>query len=716
MEHRRREAEAERRRREAEAESRLREAEAAHDEATAPVNYPVNYVFHKNGCAMVSYTVKAWHACQPGHATISKDICNMYNTTDQPTDEDNNPDPSGHGRERMFGFFRRRFPQLVPAARLVLGRPSLIRLDRQTGAVPLPGEVMDVADLAEPDPDDPRLLRSCCGGVQGRAFSTLGCVGLLHEEAHAVQKRHPTTRMVGQADDYALNDEPAALCATYDDMVQHQASEIGLFENVTKAVIYSPSGNLSCAPATLPGSPNHEHGVVQCFKMVGTYFGSDEACKAAIEKRVLGRVTPSLDAMDRAREAEGVTGVGQLKHNLLRYTVGPVACYTAQVAQPSIAARGLDAIDARTRQTWEIATEADSSPPLLRDHAWDQARMPGEGFGGLNLTKATCDEDVDGVTINYRYSATLLGCWPGLRSRVPDLATVDPLGEDAPQFIKEAFAGYEEMRRRRATAEQLHATLRKEWKRRTRRGGEMNPAIPPGLPLPESFPSSEEVLDPTSKKFFPSQGKLAAVDAIHRWHALKDTLRQRDEATKSCPQDGDSKVPRREQARLVSVSQPYAGAWHSVPGDGTGATVLESKLWVAGMQRHLGLHLSASKDALKELLEAGGGRERTTLATTRSTAPTPTGGTTRRCAAGTTPWRRSRPRRPCWETRRARRRRSSSTRTTTTTWSTSRRLAAGSAARTSVTRSSATRLPRRQTPPARARAARATPSAPPQAT
>ena len=79
-----------------------------------------------------------------------------------------------------------------------------------------------------------------------------------------------------------------------------------------------------------------------------------------------------------------------------------------------------------------------------------------------------------------------------------------------------------------------------------------------------------------------------------------------DEYTKSHPQDGDSKVPRREQARFVSVSQPYAGAWHNVPGDGTGATVLESKLWVAAMQRHLGLHLSASKDALKELIEAGG--------------------------------------------------------------------------------------------------------------
>ena len=39
-----------------EAQAALREAEAAHDEATAPVNYPVNYVFHKNGCAMVSYS------------------------------------------------------------------------------------------------------------------------------------------------------------------------------------------------------------------------------------------------------------------------------------------------------------------------------------------------------------------------------------------------------------------------------------------------------------------------------------------------------------------------------------------------------------------------------------------------------------------------------------------------------------------------------------
>ena len=61
--------------------------------------------------------------------------------------------------------------------------------------------------------------------------------------------------------------------------------------------------------------------------------------------------------------------------------------------------------------------------------------------------------------------------------------------------------------------------------------------------------------------------------------------------------------------RALSVSQPYAGAWHAVPPDHTKATQLATPLWTSTMQRHLGLHLSALKPALEELheedLEAG---------------------------------------------------------------------------------------------------------------
>ena len=69
---------------------------------------------------------------------------------------------------------------------------------------------MPLEDLLDPDPDDPRLFRSCAGGVQGRSFSTLASVCTYWEEMHVVQKRHPTTCILGLADDTVGDDEPLA--------------------------------------------------------------------------------------------------------------------------------------------------------------------------------------------------------------------------------------------------------------------------------------------------------------------------------------------------------------------------------------------------------------------------------------------------------------------------------------------------------------------------
>ena len=78
-------------------------------------------------------------------------------------------------------------------ARLVFGAPSLLRLSRDGGPVALEGQAVPLEDLLDPDPNDPRLFRSCAGGVQGRSFSTLASVCTYWEEMHVVQKRHPTT-------------------------------------------------------------------------------------------------------------------------------------------------------------------------------------------------------------------------------------------------------------------------------------------------------------------------------------------------------------------------------------------------------------------------------------------------------------------------------------------------------------------------------------------
>ena len=590
------------------AQLRLSSAAADFGCASAPVNVPLNFVFSKSGCAMASLALKTRHQIHPTNLSICGDVSNMYNDCDQPVDADGKPDPTGHGRETMFAWCRRRFPQLLPALRLVLATPSLLRLTREDGAVPLPGAVISLEELTEPDPDDPRLLRSCAGGVQGRALSTLVCVGAYHEEVcHKIQKSYPTALIVGMADDVTINATPATACAAYADKIDLQRTAIGLSENLKKAAAYSPQGNLGCVPAALPGSPHHRDeegnltGRLQCFKMVGSYHGDDYACSNMTDVRLRKKLEP-LNRMDRARETEYITNVGQLKHNILRYAVAPVTHFTAQTTEPSVAHVPLHNACMRIRESWEAATGAAASPQLLRDQAWTQACLPSEGYGGFNLMPATCLLDVHGNPFSHNYTATFLACWPQLRVLLPDLHGVDPTAADAPRFAKEAVAGYVELRRRREVSAAIHSRVDKHF---TQRGGNKDPFHPPGLPEAESLPTPAVLFDPTSKSKAPSSGKLAMVNNCIVWHQLKADLDVRDEHTARNPTDGDSEVKHREASRLIAVCAPYAGAWHSVPLDGSQASKLATPQWQASVQRQLGLHLSAPKPALLELAELG---------------------------------------------------------------------------------------------------------------
>ena len=152
------------------------------------------------------------------------------------------------------------------------------------------------------DATDDKYIRSCCGGVQGRALSTILCIGPYMELLHAVQKRHKEVRIVAEADDTVLNGEPSACLAAYNDKIKTQREHLGLEENIKKAMVISPKGNIDMMPPEMPGAPGSEVGVVSCFKAVGTYHGGDtdeqrRAIADAIEKRAMSKLA-GLDAID----------------------------------------------------------------------------------------------------------------------------------------------------------------------------------------------------------------------------------------------------------------------------------------------------------------------------------------------------------------------------------------------------------------------------------
>ena len=59
-------------------------------------------------------------------ATISGDKENFYNTIAQALTADNKPDPNGCGRVKLLDWIRKRRPDLLPVARLIMGTPSFI--------------------------------------------------------------------------------------------------------------------------------------------------------------------------------------------------------------------------------------------------------------------------------------------------------------------------------------------------------------------------------------------------------------------------------------------------------------------------------------------------------------------------------------------------------------------------------------------------------------
>ena len=200
---------------------------------------------------------------------------------------------------------------------------------------------------------------------------------------------------MGLADDVTINATPVTACAAYADQIDLQRAAIGLSENLKKAAAYSPQGDLDCVPAALPGSPHHRDeegnltGRLQCFKMVGSYHGDDGACTMMTDVRLRKKLAP-LDRMDRARETEYITNVGQLKHNVLRHAVAPVTHFTAQTIEPSVAHVPLHNASMRISESRGRPLRA-----LPRRHSCCATTGVGagvptlsEGYGGFNLMPA----------------------------------------------------------------------------------------------------------------------------------------------------------------------------------------------------------------------------------------------------------------------------------------------------------------------------------------
>ena len=353
--------------------------------------------------------------------------------------------------------------------------------------------------------------------------------------------------------------EPSHAVAAYSGpkgLLEAQKKGASVFDGVSKSLIYSPEGDLSCAPGWLRGSPAHRDkegkptGRVDCFKAVGTFFGDPEACKKELTAHLRKKLAP-LDVIDTIVDTDCVTNTSQLRLNLVQRIACAKTKYIAGITPPNVACEALDFAHNRIRKSFEGIARADASPQALRDLVWLQAQLPTE-MGGCNIDTAFTRADSD-------FSMSLLKNWRTLVAHNPDFA-LDERGASKYPTIAAAIATYESaLSDWKEVCEKR--TARDKNKYHTVRGGYLTEFYPKSVPLPEpeSLPATDAILNGTCKSTYPRPRALAAIKNHKDWFAHQELVKARDLHVKNNPSLGDSAVNNREATRFISASTPFAG-------------------------------------------------------------------------------------------------------------------------------------------------------------
>ena len=313
-------------------------AEGALAAAKPPPRFVTNLCFSRHGTEKLAITTRGWTETEPEKGLTSDDAQKMYQCV---------------CRAAGFDFLRLRFPYLLAVFRFFYYRAPVIWFG---GAVLwVLTSASGVSTLASPSTPGAQKLVSAEGGIQGDGGATLLAIGPFHELLSRVQRAHPDIAMTGIADDTyscglltpGADGTPAPLFAFADTKRRLCKSELNIDSNPSKCLVYSRSGDLSAAPADMPGSPNFVHAdpetqlrgrkPVRAFKVAGALVGDDAECSRRLCEEITARLAP-LEYLVSMRDHENfpnAQSVYRHTHRPPRRRVHPIPLDALHATQPS---------------------------------------------------------------------------------------------------------------------------------------------------------------------------------------------------------------------------------------------------------------------------------------------------------------------------------------------------------------------------------------------
>ena len=578
-------------------------ATAAADALTAarrPFKYVTNWCFSPKGTENLVHLVRGWGESKPAAGILGDDVAAMYQHVSRPA---------------SFDFLRKRFPELLAVYRFFY---------RDGPTIWFGGNTVPIVNLLNLDgtisarlgnASSPDVLRSLVGGCQGDGGATLFCIGPYHEALSETQRLHPTTDITGTADDtYACDAcSPMAdgstpeLFAFYEDKRRICKDRVGVESVLRKTCLMTKSGDLSAAPADIPGSPAHpSRQAIHTIKVAGTYVGQPEASAAGTLALMRARLTP-LKHLVGARDEGKVSNVAQLQLNLIRLCACAIPNHWTRCTPPD-----------ETRAAAEYADDEIERAVSTVLHCIDPstvatAATPYGGGGQMPLDRillalqcARLDSRTGGLgTSDYlrrrfaMYVSSYLDARPIIGHVCPAISTLPITSMDFPSTAG-FFTSYQHLRDVLATTRRRFAALdadSRTWVDSTVVTA-YHPRLSPALELPNLADPSDGAQSNTLPRF--PQRTLCAVINASAWLDALEACHSFDAA------NAGSTVPHREATRLISCSQAGAGAFLMRLPDVTvrGSTVPSTDFRTL-CQRRLGLHTSCLTVALDACEQRG---------------------------------------------------------------------------------------------------------------
>jgi hypothetical protein len=203
----------------------------------------------------------------------------------------------------------------------------------------------------------------------------------MHTCLHRVQKEFPTVGIVVVADDAYYTGPVDFIYRAFDRIREAQLAELNLRSNMGKVKVINPLVGTATIPLALL---EVQGGELQGFKCVGAFVApATEAGDAWRVAQLTSMLSKRLKPLDRvnilelARKKDSKNDFSKLRFDLIKNYAHAkpyyfMRCMPLHITRPAIDA----AVEKPLRQAFELVAQAQATPLVQRNAAWEQATLP----------------------------------------------------------------------------------------------------------------------------------------------------------------------------------------------------------------------------------------------------------------------------------------------------------------------------------------------------